>query len=82
MYPLICPIDTRLRCPPPPDCHQKVWVVCTNEVFPSDLAPFLWHHYGTTVQPGDLDGYRAATRRLLGEYTEHYTSDSESRTKR
>ena len=65
-------VVTELHAACPPDCKQKVWVVCTNEVFPSDLAPFLWHHYGTTVQPGDLDGYRVATRRLLGEYTEHY----------
>ena len=35
-------------------------------------APFLWHHYPGLVQVGDLDEYRAATRKLLGEYTEHY----------
>ena len=47
-------------------------MVCTNEVWPSDLAPFLWHHYGSLVQKGDLGEFRSATRTLLGEYTEHY----------
>ena len=56
----------------PDPCRSHVWVVCTNEVWPSDVAPFLWHHYPGLVKVGDLDEYRAATRKLLGEYTEHY----------
>ena len=56
----------------PEDARSNVWVVCTNEVWPSDLAPFLWHHYGRLVQKGDLGEFRSATRTLLGEYTEHY----------
>ena len=55
-----------------PDVRKHVWVVCTTEVWPSDVAPFLWHHYGGLVQKGDLQQFRAATRVLLGEYTEHY----------
>lgn len=56
----------------PPNVRNHVWVVCTTEVWPSDVAPFLWHHYGGLVQKGDLQEFRSATRRLLGEYTEHY----------
>ena len=56
----------------PPTARSSVWVLCTSEVWPSDLAPFLWHHYGDLVQKGDLQAYRSATRKLLGEYTEHY----------
>jgi len=56
----------------PPEVRNHVWVVCTTEVWPSDVAPFLWHHYGGLVQKGDLQQFRSATRRLLGEYTEHY----------
>ena len=56
----------------PEPARPLVWVVCTNEVWPSDLAPFLWHHYGTYVQKGDLEMYRNSTRKLLGEYTAHY----------
>ena len=55
-----------------PEVRKHVWVVCTTEVWPSDVAPFLWHHYGGLVQKGDLHEFRSATRRLLGEYTEHY----------
>ena len=54
------------------EVRRQVWVVCTDEVWPSDLAPFLWHHYGGLVQKGDLSSFRLATRTLLGEYTEHY----------
>jgi hypothetical protein len=56
----------------PEDIRQHVWVLCTDSVWPSDLAPFLWHHYGTLAQRGDLQGFRSATRTLLGEYTDHY----------
>ena len=56
----------------PTDQRAHVYVLCTSVVWPSDLAPFLWHHYGGLARPGDLAAFRAATRRLLGEYTEHY----------
>ena len=56
----------------PADQRAHVYVLCTSVVWPSDLAPFLWHHYGGLARPGDLAAFRAATRRLLGEYTEHY----------
>ena len=56
----------------PEAARKNVWVVCTNEVWPSDLAPMLWHHYGSYVNQGDLTEFRSATRTLLGEYTEHY----------
>ena len=54
------------------DCQAKVWVLCTSDLWPSDLATFLWHFYGSLAQPGDLQLFRVATRRLLGEYTDHY----------
>ena len=56
----------------PADQHPHVWVLCTNFVWPSDVATFLWHHYGSLARPGDLAAFRSATRRLLGEYTLHY----------
>ena len=56
----------------PADLHPHVWVLCTSFVWPSDLATFLWHHYGSLARPGDLDAFRSATRKLLGEYTLHY----------
>ena len=56
----------------PADARGAVWVLATTSVFPSDVTPFLWHHYGSYVQKEDMDPFRAATRTLLGEYTEHY----------
>jgi hypothetical protein len=56
----------------PAPAHKHVWVLCTNSVWPSDLAPFLWHHYGSLVQQADMQPFRSATRTLLGEYTDHY----------
>jgi hypothetical protein len=56
----------------PEAARPHVWVICTNEVWPSDLAPMLWHHHATLVNKGDLTEFRLATRTLLGEYTEHY----------
>ena len=44
--------------------------MCTSATWPSDLAPFLWHHYGGYAH--DLDMFKQHTRELLGEYTEHY----------
>ena len=56
----------------PKDIHKHIWVLCTSSVWPSDMAPFLWHHYGSLAQCGDLQSFRSATRSLLGEYTDHY----------
>ena len=56
----------------PASAHPSIWVLCTTEVLPSDVAPFLWYHYGTLAQLGDLLMFQSATRKLLGEYTEHY----------
>ena len=55
-----------------PSALRNVWVLCTDEVWPSDLAPFLWHHYGGLVERGDMQQFRSATRTILGEYTAHY----------
>ena len=52
--------------------REHVWVLCTDSVWPSDLAPFLWHHYGKLARRGDLHLFRVATRDLIGEYTDHY----------
>ena len=56
----------------PDSAREHVWVLCTDTVWPSDLAPFLWHHYGSLAQRGDLQLFRSATRSLIGEYTDHY----------
>ena len=56
----------------PASAHAHVWALCTSSVWPADLAPFLWHHYGALVQKGDMQPFRQATRTLLGEYTDHY----------
>ena len=56
----------------PAPAHAHVWALCTSSVWPADLAPFLWHHYGALVQKGDMQPFRQATRTLLGEYTDHY----------
>ena len=47
-------------------------MLCTSEVWPSDVATFLWHQYGSLAQPNDLAAFRQGTRELLGEYTDHY----------
>ena len=57
----------------PEHVRKHVWVLCTTDVWPSDVACFLWHHYGGLVQKADLTAFRSATCTLLGEYTEHYT---------
>lgn len=54
------------------NAQPSVWVVCTSDLWPSDLAPFLWHLYGSYVLKGDLHAYRMHTRNLIGEYTDHY----------
>ena len=50
---------------------KSVWFLCTNHVWPSDLATVLWSQYGGLLSV-DLCEYRRATRELLDEYTEHY----------
>ena len=52
-----------------PEC---VTVLCTSEVWPSDCSVMLWHLYGALAQTGGMDSFRAGTRTLLGEYTDHY----------
>ena len=42
-------------------------------LWPGDLAVFLWHLYGATVQFDDMQSFRTQTRTLLGEYTPHFT---------
>jgi hypothetical protein len=54
------------------EAQKRVTVLCTSEVWPSDCTPLLWTLYGTYARPGDLDNFRAGTRTLLGEYTDHY----------
>ena len=50
-----------------------MWHVCA-QVWPSDCSTLLclWHLYGATASAGGLDNFRAGTRTLLGEYTDHY----------
>jgi hypothetical protein len=54
-----------------PEARSNVWVLCTSNLWPSDLSTFLWHLYGSTVQP-DLSTFRIGTATLLQEYTHHY----------
>ena len=54
-----------------PEARSSVWVLCTSNLWPSDLSTFLWHLYGSTVQP-DLNTFRIGTATLLQEYTHHY----------
>ena len=61
-----------LRAAVPESAREHVWVLCTDSVWPSDLAPFLWHLYGSLAQRGDLQLFRSATRTLIGEYVDHY----------
>jgi hypothetical protein len=56
----------------PQTAQPYVWLLCTSEVWPSDLATFLWNLYGSLAQPDDLTAFRQGTRELLGEYTDHY----------
>ena len=48
-----------------------MWLLATNDVWPSDLSCLLWHMYGETVSVG-LDQYRVETRTLIDQFTEHY----------
>ena len=56
----------------PEALHSRVWVLCTSEVWPSDCSTMLWHLYGALARPDDMNSFRAGTRTLLGEYTDHY----------
>ena len=38
----------------------------------TDCSTLLWHLYGATASAGGLDNFRAGTRTLLGEYTDHF----------
>jgi hypothetical protein len=54
-----------------PEVQEKVWLLCTLDTWPGDLATFLWAEYGTNLTP-DLTAFRSATRSLLDEFTHHY----------
>jgi hypothetical protein len=51
--------------------HSRVWVLCTNEVWPADLSSCLWHFYGALVSE-DLGAFRQNTRVLLHDFTAHW----------
>jgi hypothetical protein len=51
--------------------QQYVWLLATNNVWPSDLSFLLWHLYGETVSV-QLDQYRLETRTLIDQFTCHY----------
>ena len=53
--------------------QQKVVVMVTSEVWPSDCSIFLWDLYGAAARVGDLTSFRTGTRTKLGEYTNHFT---------
>ena len=53
--------------------QQKVVVMVTSEVWPSDCSIFLWDLYGAAARVGDLTSFRTGTRTKLGEYTSHFT---------
>lgn len=60
-----------------PEAEQsRVWLLCTSEVWPSDCSSMLWHLYGALARPDDMHSFRAGTRTLLGEYTDHYMRQS------
>ena len=54
-----------------PEVQGKVWLLCTRDTWPGDLATFLWAEYGTNLT-SDLTAFRSATRSLLDEFTHHY----------
>ena len=53
------------------ELQSRVWLLCTNEVWPSDLSSCLWHHYGGQVS-ADLGAFRMNTRVLLRDFTVHW----------
>ena len=65
---LVAPLKKRIA----DSSHACVWVMCTTEVWPTDVATFMWHLYGGLVRKGDMLEFRAGTRDLLGEYTDHF----------
>lgn len=60
----------------PPNAQEVVTVLCTSEVWPSDCSTMLWCLYGALARPKDLNSFRAQTRGLLGQYTDHYQRQS------
>ena len=53
------------------ELQSRVWLLCTNEVWPSDLSSCLWHHYGALVS-ADLGAFRMNTRALIHDFTTHW----------
>ena len=48
-----------------------MWLACTAKVWPSDLAPWLWHLYGELADE-NMTAFRSQTRQMLDEYTHHW----------
>ena len=55
-----------------PEEQKVVTVLCTSDLWPSDCSTMLWCLYGALVRTKDVNTFRAGTRNLLGEYTDHY----------
>ena len=55
----------------PEHARSKVWLACTDKVWPSDLATWLWHLYGKLADE-NMSAFRSQTRQLLDEYTHHW----------
>ena len=55
----------------PQHARSKVWLACTAKVWPSDLAPWLWHLYGKLADE-NMHAFRSQTRQLLDESTHHW----------
>lgn len=55
----------------PERIHHIVYILCTSDVWPGDLSHIMWSQYGTNLT-ADLSHFRAATRRILDEYTHHF----------
>jgi len=64
---LALPLKNKLS----PELQRRVWLLCTNEVWPADLSSCLWHHYGALVS-ADLEAFRWNTRRLIHDFTAHW----------
>lgn len=64
---LVLPLKHKLS----EELQSRVWLLCTNEVWPSDLSSCLWHHYGGLVS-ADLGAFRMNTRVLLDDFTAHW----------
>lgn len=55
-----------------PEEQKVVTVLCTSDLWPSDCSTMLWCLYGALARTKDVNSFRAGTRTLLGEYTDHY----------